>query len=286
MNTLLQIKDWIAPPVFIDSEEKSHRASLLTITLQIVFVFILITFINNFISGKTSAAVLVIDLLVIGLCFLLRIWMIRGNITQVATAVIALGLILNAVSVISQGTIRTPSTSVFILLIFTAGLLVSPRGVVITTLFSGLILMGIYIAEKNGQLPLPNFTIHFSHWVNYAILFGIGGSLSYFAYQSTRLTLYRLYEEIAERKKTEAEKGQLIVELEEALAEVKNLSGLLPICASCKKIRDDKGYWNQIESYFETHSDVLFSHGICPDCNENLYGDKEWYQRNKTKQSE
>lgn len=57
-----------------------------------------------------------------------------------------------------------------------------------------------------------------------------------------------------------------IEELKAALANVKLLSGLLPICASCKKIRDDKGYWNQIESYIKEHSEAEFSHGICPDC--------------------
>jgi hypothetical protein len=60
-------------------------------------------------------------------------------------------------------------------------------------------------------------------------------------------------------------------ELREAMSEVKILSGFLPICASCKKIRDDKGYWNQIESYIRDHSEAEFSHGICPDCAEKLY---------------
>jgi hypothetical protein len=57
------------------------------------------------------------------------------------------------------------------------------------------------------------------------------------------------------------------------LANIKTLSGLLPICASCKKIRDDKGYWNQIETYIKNHSDATFTHGICPDCMEKLYPD-------------
>jgi hypothetical protein len=60
-------------------------------------------------------------------------------------------------------------------------------------------------------------------------------------------------------------------ELTEAIGRVKQLSGLLPICASCKKIRDDKGYWNQLEQYISDHSEVGFSHGICPDCAETLY---------------
>jgi len=60
-------------------------------------------------------------------------------------------------------------------------------------------------------------------------------------------------------------------ELEKALSQVKLLSGFLPICASCKKIRDDKGYWNQIETYIQQHSEAEFSHSICPDCADRLY---------------
>lgn len=67
------------------------------------------------------------------------------------------------------------------------------------------------------------------------------------------------------------EQGKTLEELKEALAQVKTLSGLFPICASCKKIRDDKGYWNQIESYITERSDVEFSHGICPECMKKLY---------------
>jgi hypothetical protein len=81
--------------------------------------------------------------------------------------------------------------------------------------------------------------------------------------------------EMEERKRAQVEKDSLIVELKEALSEVKKLSGLLPICASCKKIRDDKGYWNKIETYFKNHSEVKFSHGICPDCAKKLYGYSE-----------
>ncbi|MCP4628344.1 MAG: hypothetical protein GY850_33245, partial [bacterium] len=69
--------------------------------------------------------------------------------------------------------------------------------------------------------------------------------------------------------------------LQEALAEVKTLGGLLPICASCKKIRDDKGYWNNLEAYIEKHSDVSFSHGICTECSDRLYGKEDWYIKRK-----
>lgn len=63
----------------------------------------------------------------------------------------------------------------------------------------------------------------------------------------------------------------------EAHIEIKMLRGLLPICSSCKSIRDDKGYWQSIEAYIEDHSDALFSHGLCDKCMEKLYGDQDWY---------
>lgn len=67
------------------------------------------------------------------------------------------------------------------------------------------------------------------------------------------------------------EQRELIARLQDALAKVKILKGLLPICASCKKVRDDKGYWNQIEIYIREHSDAEFSHGLCPDCAQKYY---------------
>ncbi len=69
--------------------------------------------------------------------------------------------------------------------------------------------------------------------------------------------------------------------LEEAVANVQTLSGLLPICSKCKKIRDDEGYWNQIEVYIESHTDAQFSHSLCRECMDNLYGEQEWYKKRK-----
>lgn len=72
--------------------------------------------------------------------------------------------------------------------------------------------------------------------------------------------------DITARKAAESEQHRLIAELQEALAKVKTLSGLVPICAWCKKIRDDSGFWKQLEVFIEGHSDAVFSHGVCPDC--------------------
>ena len=78
-------------------------------------------------------------------------------------------------------------------------------------------------------------------------------------------------QEIERRIAAERERDQLIAELQKALSEVKTLQGILPICSICKQIRDDKGYWNQLEAYIEEHSDVDFSHSLCPQCLQKHY---------------
>jgi len=85
------------------------------------------------------------------------------------------------------------------------------------------------------------------------------------------------------RKRAEQELKHTVARLEETMKTVKQLSGLLPICASCKKIRDDQGYWNRIESFIESHSEAQFSHGVCPECAEKLYGNEKWFKDMKNK---
>jgi PAS domain S-box-containing protein len=89
--------------------------------------------------------------------------------------------------------------------------------------------------------------------------------------EKANLALSLMTEDLQERNK----------KLQEALDNIEQLSGLLPICANCKKVRDDKGYWNQIEVYIESRSSAQFSHGICEECAEVLYRDTKWYQKRK-----
>ena len=82
-------------------------------------------------------------------------------------------------------------------------------------------------------------------------------------------------------KKESLRREKLIVELEKALAEIKTLKGIVPICSNCKKIRDDKGYWKFLEAFIEEHSEASFSHGMCPECMDELYGEQKWYLKRK-----
>ena len=98
--------------------------------------------------------------------------------------------------------------------------------------------------------------------------------LSIGTWQATDGPFYSgIIRDITERKRAEEERERLIRELQEAMAEIKVLDGLLPICATCKKIRDDKGYWKQLEDYISDHSKATFTHGICADCARKIHPD-------------
>jgi hypothetical protein len=81
----------------------------------------------------------------------------------------------------------------------------------------------------------------------------------------------------------EVERERLIQSLTQALADVKQLSGMLPICSSCKKVRDDHGYWSQIETYLSEHTEATFTHGVCPDCAQRF---REEIQARRTQRTE
>ena len=113
--------------------------------------------------------------------------------------------------------------------------------------------------KKNGESLWINLTATVIHDLEGKVLYAIG-----------------LIEDISTRKAAEEEREQLISQLKEALANVKTLKGLLPVCAWCRKIRDDSGYWNKVEDYIKEHTNVSFTHGICPECLKKI--DPETYE--------
>jgi len=122
--------------------------------------------------------------------------------------------------------------------------------------------VGIFLFRyMSGRLEEVQPLVLILNFVVYTILI----TVLYWYYESTRAhTEADLIRDIELRIKTENE-------LKEALAEVKRLSGLLPVCSCCKKIRDDKGYWNRLEVFIEDRSEAQFSHGMCPNCAEDMY---------------
>jgi MASE1 protein len=83
---------------------------------------------------------------------------------------------------------------------------------------------------------------------------------------------------VSKKRRIEQSRERLLGELQDALIHIKTLRGLVPICSSCKKVRNDQGYWDHVETYIQQHSLALFTHGVCPDCVTRLYTD---YQKTK-----
>ncbi len=173
--------------------------------------------------------------------------------------------------------LRSPAWQLYIWTITIAGTLLTPAyalamaGGVVAYFFVifGLQRLGLY----RPPLTLGDGLVFIETACQLIMLVAAVGLLTWLNMRSLREALGRLRAEVAERKAMEAEREKLIAELRDSLASVRTLSGLLPICASCKKIRDDQGYWSRVEEYISHRSGARFTHGLCPDCEEKLYRD-------------
>lgn len=129
-----------------------------------------------------------------------------------------------------------------------------------------------YSQVMNGQKEPVPFQFRITNKKGESVWFEENGQLAY--NPTGKVTgITGVLRDITKRKQVEEEKEQLIVELKEALQNIKTLKELLPICSNCKKIRNDDGYYEQVEVYITKHTDTYFSHGICPDCLKELYPD-------------
>jgi len=150
----------------------------------------------------------------------------------------------------------------------------------ITALFllgskEGIIWSGLMMGAAFAVIQFPGVSNVFDYTTEFKTRFIISVLLvTSFSWLFESLRQH-FYERLQDQKK----------ELEAAVAKIKTLSGLLLICAKCKKIRDDKGYWNNLEEYIQTHSDASFSHGMCSECSDELYGKEDWYIEMKKEDS-
>jgi PAS domain S-box-containing protein len=125
-----------------------------------------------------------------------------------------------------------------------------------------------------GNVALTGKSVHFEAYSQ-----EIDKYFEVLAYSPKKGQFATVFTDVTKRRKVEEDREGLITELQTELDNIKTLKGLLPICTKCKKIRDDKGYWKQIEEYIEAHTDVSFSHSLCPNCMDKVYGDEDWYKK-------
>lgn len=147
--------------------------------------------------------------------------------------------------------------------------------IIFTTSF--VIILTIAVLTTKGivspVVSIDAYALHLSSWIGILTGFGMVAALAIIVVGEIG---YSLSDKMTELKKKNDE-------LKIAHDAINRLQGIIPICAQCKKIRDSEGYWSQVESYIEKHSEAKFSHGICEQCADELYGDQKWYQKSKLK---
>lgn len=190
----------------------------------------------------------------------------RGQVAIAGGLLLGVSFIALTLAIARMGTIRVPATGFYVALVIAAGLLSDWRGMFAMIAVSSGAVGGLIVAENSGVLPRPDYAVTITQWIASTALFACVGAWTFAALHSIQTALRRAEREVADRKQAEAELQKKVAELSEALAEVKKLSGMLPICCGCKKIRDDKNYWHQVENYVADHSQAKFTHGYCPEC--------------------
>jgi len=192
---------------------------MLRLALINVLVLIPVLAIGNLLGGRTPLPVIVVNSLVFALCLVLYSWMHRGRIRQASIGLIALGIVGITVGIASLGTIRVPTTAMYLLMVITAGLLFDLSGMIIVTALCSLLVAGLIVAGNMGLLPPPNYSLTITQWIAYTAIFGWAGSLTYSALKSMNHALARAEKELAERKMAEADLAKHRDHLEELIKE-------------------------------------------------------------------
>lgn len=198
-----KIQQVLAPPVYIGDLIKTYRADLTHALILVSAGFIFILFIGNMLGGRISYFTQVLNILSFITCVVMYLLMRRGWIRFVGQAIILMGIALLTLSIASLGTIRVPSTIIYLFWVIIAGLLFEYRAVLITAVFSSLAILGLIVAENFEVLPAPDYTVNISQWVTYTLFFLVSGGFTLYVTRATKGAFARANRELAERKQAE-----------------------------------------------------------------------------------
>ena len=214
------IKRLLAPPVFQGDEEKTRRASFLNELIGInLLVAVLITaavFLGNNVPSRSQIIV------ILWMVLLALAWRIlhSGRISFIAFALSILCFVFLTGANISLGTVRTPTTALYVIWILVVGILFQLPGILIAASASSLAVLGLILAESAGLLPQPNYSVGVTQWLNYTALFGMTAGMVYYGNRITRNALARAKNEIEQRKQTEMEQRTLTRAVEQSPASI------------------------------------------------------------------
>lgn len=199
----MTISSVFAPPKFEGDEEKTRLAITLNAALWTGILLTVFVIIGNFIGGKIPIYANLLNLVFLFACFAIRYLMQQGFIKLASMITLVLGIFLITAGIMGLGTIRTPTTMAYMLVIIIAGLQFGRQGVLYTTFSISLVLLGLILAEQNNLLIQADYTVGITQWISYTIQFGLIGNLILVALRMIQRYLHRAEDEIERRKRVE-----------------------------------------------------------------------------------
>lgn len=260
-----------AAPEFPGDEQRTHRARLFNICYLSCNGWLLLVLAGNIMGGRipTPMNFVLGGAMIVGLAPYL--WARLVRLETGAAMWLAYAFTMATVGMATLGTIRAPSLGFFLILVVSSGLVFGRRMMLAMIVLSSMAVAGLIWAENQHWLPIPDYRVGVTQWVTAAGFFAWMGGVTMAATRQIRHALARAEREVEERRRAEHELRESNRQLEEALGRVKTLSGLLPMCAWCHKVREDEGYWSQLESYLAARTDATITHSICPQCREKHF---------------
>ena len=219
-----RIRRWLTPPSYPDDELKTLHATLLYVAIFPTLGAAAANIIGNVLGGQTPLVTTFTNVLMAMVC-LVSLWATRREHLTVAGAfMLALGWFAITTAAVSLGTIRTPTTTIYLLIVIGGGMLFGWTGLITTVGLSSLTVAGLIVAENAGWLPRPNYAVTVTQWVSYTGLFMMIGLLTVLAVRSTRRALHQAQTELTERKKAEQAARQLLHAVEQSEARYRLLA--------------------------------------------------------------
>jgi len=196
---------WLAPPIFDDDGEATRRAALLNTILLGGILFLLLLISGMLLGSTIKRSVMLIDLILVVVFAFIRRWLMAGRVARVAISMLLIGWIGITLVNIQLGTIRTPTSALYLFWILVAGAVYRLKGLVAAVLTASLSIGGLIMAENAGRLPMPEYSVSVTQWLTYTTLFALSAALTYHINELTRRALAQAELEVARREHTEVD---------------------------------------------------------------------------------
>ena len=201
MNLIMR---WLTPPVFAGDEEKTRQAALIDLIGLISIALILMITVGTVFGAGTPTRTLIMDIFACLVLAQFRRLARSGRVNLARIGFVVFGLFFISAATASLGTVRTPTTSVFVFWVLMTGVLYERRGVLFGTVAASLAVLGLIVAERAGWLPQPYPSVGFTQWITLTAVFGFTSGLTYYITLRTRQALALAVKEIAQRERVDA----------------------------------------------------------------------------------